>query len=217
MQNKLIPLLQFIKKHKERVALIGMGLGFVIFIGGGVYLQKNSERERELRTTVSPLRVELEKESRQSDDKSGEKKQASQGVAGGNSSRQSYFLKPSPSELLEQLTSLDKLTDAAIDAKYQQMPVLWKVYFFSFEQREDGRSVLLLDVSEDGFGVVIESEAKVTLYPELLDLVPGEIVWVGGKVLAIDRSGTGTIYLKLEQLKMGAEPPFAERPAETTQ
>ncbi len=217
MKNKLILLLGFVQKHKERIALIGMAVSFIVFIAGGVYLQKSGERERQKLTTISRNLVELKKKPKRSSNQGGGENGGnqvngeSQGASKTTGGRQSYFLKPSPEELLEQLENLENLTDAAIDAKYQQMPVLWKVYFFNFQETDDGRSLLYLDVSEDGFGIQIESEVKIIDYPELLDLEAGAIVWVGGKILGVDRSGTGTVVLELEQLKLGPEPPFEEK------
>lgn len=200
MQENLIPVIDIIKKHKERAALIGVAAAFLIFIAGGIYLQKNNKRERETLSVVAPVTVELK--TKQTDD--------SQSATKPLAANTTYFLKPSPEELFEQLAAMENLNADVIDEKISQMPVLWPAYFFALRQGEDGRMVVVLDVSEDGFGVVLESAVDLGLYPQLLDLARGEKIWIGGKILAVDPAGTGTVYLETDQLRIGAEPPFLQ-------
>jgi hypothetical protein len=202
-----ISAIEFIKIHKDRVSLIGLGLAFLVFIGGGIYLQKANEKEKEPLAVVSPLSIEL---------KSAQKEKG-QGTTESTAPHTSYFLKPSPAELLDQLASMENLNDAVIDAKFSHLPVLWPAYFFTLQETEDGGTRMLLDVSEDGFGVVLESEVDLSVYPQLQDLAGGEKLWIGGEILAVDRAGTGTIYLKTDQLRFGEDPPFSPRLQETPQ
>ncbi len=205
MQGNLISVIEFLKKYKERVVLIGVGVAFLFFIAGGLYLQKDTKREREPLAKAPPVRVELKNQQNETGENQAKKTAVDV----------SYFLKPSPEELLEQLASMDNLNAAAVDAKYTQLPVLWPAYFFTLRKSEAGRSILLLDVSEDGFGVVIESEVDPNLYPELGALSIGEKIWIGGKILAVDRAGTGTIYLTTEELSFGADVPFSQTSLDT--
>ncbi len=92
-----------------------------------------------------------------------------------------YFLKPSPDELLEQLASMENLNEDVIDKKFLNLSVLWPAYFFTLRTTDDGRKTLLLDVSEDGFGVVIQSEVDLQLYPKLKELSSGEKFGLAGK------------------------------------
>lgn len=205
MQDNLTAVIEFIKKHKERVALFGLGVAFLIFIVGGIYLQKAKKREIEPLPVPSPKRVELTPDQK-------EKAQRTTEVSATNSS---YFLKPSPEELLEQLASMEHLNEDVIDAKFSNLPVLWPAYFFAVRKAENGRTSVLLDVSEDGFGVVIESEVDLNLYPQLRELVSGTKIWIGGEILTVDRAGTGTIYFKAEQFWFSAEAPFSQTLQET--
>ena len=189
---------EFIKKHKERVALVGLVVGFLLFIGGGLYLQKDARHEREPLVKVPPTRVELKTQ----------KKEIGKERTNSTAANISYFLKPSPEDLLEQLASMENLNADVVDAKYSQLPVLWPAYFFALRKTDGGRNILLLDVSEDGFGVVIESEVDPSLYPELEKLEIGEKMWIGGKILAVDRAGTGTIYISTEELGFGNDAPI---------
>ena len=197
--------IEFINKYKERLALFGLGFAFLVFIVGGIYLQKANKREKETLVVASPKSVKLtigqkEKEQRAPED---------------TATNTTYFLKPSPDELLEQLASMENLNEDVIDSKFSHLPVLWPAYFFTLRETENGPTSVLLDVSEDGFGVVIESEVDLTIYPQLRELGSGEKIWIGGEILAVDRAGTGTIYLKTEQLRFSAEAPFSQNPQET--
>jgi hypothetical protein len=197
----LVIVIEFIKKYKERVALVSVGLAFIFFIAGGIYLQKQNKREKKP-IEVSPIVVDIKSEQKEIGEKSTE-------LIGTNIS---YFIKPSPEELLEQLASMENLNEDVVEAKYSQLPVLWPGYFFAVQQRENNQTSLLLDVSEDGFGVVLESEVDLALYPQLRELERGQKIWIGGKILAIDPAGTGTIYLETEELRFDPEAPFSAKP-----
>lgn len=197
----LIIVIEFIKKNKERVALVAVGLAFIFFIAGGIYLQKKNKQGK-IPIEVSPLVVDVNLEQKEIGKESTE-------LTGTNTS---YFIKPSPEELLEQLASMENLNEDVVEAKYSQLPVLWPGYFFALQQRENNRTSLLLDVSENGFGVVLESEVDLALYPQLRELERGQIIWIGGKILAVDSAGTGTIYLETEELRFDPEAPFSAKP-----
>ncbi|GAB6193770.1 hypothetical protein JCM39068_35210 [Desulfocastanea catecholica] len=180
------------------MALLGVGVAFLIFIGGGIYLQKHKREKVPL--SAAAERVEL---------KTGpEQTQQSQSSTKPPATNTTYFLRPSPEELFEHLAAMENLNADVIDKKISQMPVLWPAYFFALRQRENGQMSVVLDVSKDGFGVVLESAVDPGLYPQLLELARGEKIWIGGKILAVDPAGTGTVYLETDQLRIGAEPPF---------
>jgi hypothetical protein len=205
MQANQISVKEFIKKHKERVSLVGVALAFLLFIGGGIYLQKSNKREKEPPAAFTLISIELKPTQKQKGQRASEPKAA----------KVSYFLKPSAEELLAQLTSMENLNEDVINAKFSHLPVLWQAYFFALQETEDGLTRILLDVSEDGFGVVLESEVDPGSYPQLRELISGEKIWIGGEILAVDRTGTGTIYLKTDQLMFGGEAPFPQTLQET--
>jgi hypothetical protein len=196
---------EFLNQHKDRVSLIGLGLGFIFFITGGIYLQKAKEQEKEPLAVISPVTIKLKTVQQDKEPGATEPKPT----------HTTYFLKPSPSDLLEQLASMENLNENVIDAKFKHLPVLWPAYFFTLQESEDGRTTISLDVSEDGFGVVLESEVDLGVYPQLQDLASGEKIWIGGEILAVDQAGTGTIYLKTDQLRIGDDVPFSPSLQET--
>ncbi len=209
MRDKLTALLGFIKKHKERFALVGMGIAFVIFIGGGMYLQDSRHQEKELQPIDAPVSVDLKTDTQEEGNK--EEVKSSAATTG------TYYLKPSPDELLQQLLSMEHLKPEVIDEKISQLPVLWPTYFFTIRENDDGRKSIVLDVAENGFGVVIESEIDPGLSLKLQELTAGQKVWIGGKVLAVDPAGTGRIYLKSDQFRIGDEGPFLQVPPQKKQ
>ncbi len=161
-------------------------------------MQKHTKREIENLASDSSTSVELK--SQQPSKWQGDTK-----LTGASTT---FFLKPSPDELLEELASMKNLNENVIDKKFLNLSVLWPAYFFTLRTTDDGLKTLLLDVSEDGFGVVIQSEVDLQLYPKLEALTSGAKIWIGGKILAVDPAGTGTIYLKTEQLSIGSEAPL---------
>lgn len=203
MRKKLFSLMEYIKKYKERFALAGLGIAFVVFIGGGMYLQKNNKQEKELQPVAGPVRVELKTSQP-------EKESTETQPTTAASTTTTYFLKPSPDELLQELASMENMKADVIDEKITQMPVLWPAYFFTIRETEDGRKTIVLDVSENGFGVVIESEIDLSLYRQLQELKTGQKMWIGGKIMAVDPEGTGRIYLKSEQFRIGDDAPFLQ-------
>jgi hypothetical protein len=185
--------LEFIKTHKKGVTLVGVILIFTVSIGGGIALQKMRRSGKEFQPEVIPKTVELRLQQKQESKEQTEKAPVSA----------SFFLKPSPDELLQQLTSLENFNDDVVVAKYSGLRVLWPTYFFTLQSTAANKATLVLDVAEDGFGIVIESEVDTSAYPQLRELEPGKKLWIGGEILSVDRSGTGTIYLKTEHLKIG--------------
>ncbi len=199
MQVNFTSVIKILQKHRERISLIGVGLAFLVFIGGGLYLQKNHKREKEPAIVARQMSVEL---------KTPQKDQGKEGTQS-SAPTVTYFLTPSPDELLEQLASMENLNEDVVNEKFSNLSVLWPVYFFTLRPAENGRKRLLLDVSENGFGVVIESEIDPLLYPQLEEMENGKKIWIGGQILAVDPAGTGTIYLKTEQLSIGDKAPLS--------
>lgn len=188
---------QILRKNRERVALVGIGIAFVLFVAGGLYLQKKNKLEKAIE--LSPKTVELD--LRPKGEPSGQAAEPTPATA-------PFFLRPSPSELLQQLASMEHLNENVAGAKVTGLRVLWPVYYYSYQEQGGGKATLLLDVSEDGFGLLVESEVDLSVYQPILDLHAGQKIWIGGEILAVDPSGTGTIYLKAEHLQFNEEEPF---------
>jgi len=197
-------MIDLIKKHSERAALIGLGLAFVVFVGGGIYLQKKNQKEKDAQPRKNLHKVELR--VAQSSPASGGSIDRKNSTAGKVAASNAFFLKPSPEELLEELSSMENLRHDVAQKKFMSLRVLWPVYFFSLNE-SDSTTIVLLDVSEDGFGVQLQSEVNLTLFPEFGNLESGKKLWIGGEIIGVDLSGTGMITLKTEHVNLSAEGP----------
>lgn len=196
----LSPLIRLLKKHKERATLIGLGLGLAVFVGSGIYLQKKNNKDKEAPREAAATKIELQVT---------EKATVGKNTAPSKKTS-SFFFRPSPAELLEQLSGMENLQEDVAQSKFASLPVLWQVFFFNVEQLEGGE-VILLDITEDGFGIQVRGKINSSDYPYLEEVKRGEKIWVAGKILAVDPSGTGTVYLDIELLDFSQERPSAAR------
>jgi hypothetical protein len=196
----LTRLVNFLKKHNERATIAGLGLGLIVFVGLGTYLQKKNSKQKEVPPVKEPTQIVLEvKQDKTSSKKNSTSKKTS-----------SFFLRPSPAELLEQLSSMENLQESVAQSKLKHLRVLWQVYYFSVESVE-GKDSLSLDISEDGFGVEVRGNINSADYPQLKGLKTGDKIWVAGEIEAVDPSGTGTVYLKIELLDFTDDGPAAAK------
>ena len=190
-------LVDFIKRNKERVVLTASALSFVFFIGGGVLLQQLNSKD-DVKKEVLPQKVELEVQDKQQpkdSEKNNKKKKTD-----------SFFLEPSPSQLVESLQEMQNLRPDVAQKKLQSLRVIWPIYFFEIRS-EKGEKTALFDVSGDGFGVEVSASFSDGQFAELEELEPGSKVWVGGEIVGADLAGTGAVYLKLEHLDFSDRPP----------
>lgn len=190
----LSSLIEHIVKYKERAALTGMGLGLLLLIGTGLYLQKSNNPDKTKVPVKEVNKVELEV-----------KKQSSSKSPAKNKS--TFYLRPSAQELLELLATMESLQEEAARRKFENLRVLWPVYFFSMEP-SGAESRLLLDISENGFGAVVTGTVKSEEYPELQAKQPGDRLWVAGEIIGVDPSGTGAIHLDIGLLDFSAKGPM---------
>lgn len=178
----------FFRKYWERIVLLLVTVIFFLFVSIGIYLQGEDKRDSGPVNEMSQKNIEV-KRPEQTEDQSRDTTIAR---------ADAFYLKPLPGELLEQIANLDSLDEKVATGKFSGLPVMWSGYFFSLKKHEDNSTTVQLDVSEDGFGVIIICDADVKEYPEITEIESGKKIWVAGEILAVDPSGTGTIYLKTD-------------------
>ncbi len=178
----------FVVRYKERIILTATAILFAVLVAGGIYLQQKNKKSKEIPEKKIPVKVEI-------------KAAKPQGQSQAKQKPTTFFFKPSPGELLEQLSEMEGFDEKVATRKFARLPVMWPVYFFSLTKRDDQTARLELDVSEDGFGVLVVSEISAGDYPELEGLQAGKKIWVAGEITAVDPAGTGTVYLKLDYLR----------------
>lgn len=179
-------MIEFVRKFRERIALLLITVIFFVFVGIGVFLQSNGKGGPEPGDETSQEKIEVILPEQTE----------SQSPNTVSSRFNSFYLRPLPGELLEQIASLNSLDEKVATGKFSGLPVMWPGYFFSFQQHEDNSITVQLDVSEDGFGVMIICDADIKAYPEITEIGRGKKIWVAGEILSVDPSGTGRIYLK---------------------
>lgn len=185
---------------KGRQSWVWLAVGIVISLVIGVLMFRKGQRP-ESEQPAAPKAVEL-KIGQEKARKDGEKVQQ----------QATFLLRPLPDELLQQVASMENLNSEAAGNKFSGMRVLWPAYYYAHQDAGEGKATLLLDVSEDGFGVLLESEVELAAYPELNTLQVGQKIWIGGEILAVDPAGTGTIQLKTEHLQFNGEQPQPGQP-----
>lgn len=121
----------------------------------------------------------------------------------------SFFLKPSPTELLEKLEGLDYQQFDKETEKLPGLRVMWPAYFFSIKELSGQNAVVVLDVSEDGFGVMLVTEIDLQTYPEILTLKRGQKIWLAAEITGVDPSGTGQFMLTTEFIRFDDYKPAA--------
>ncbi len=190
----------FIKKYKERVAVLSVLFSFLLFIGGGMALQSFNKQKRAKVLEGLPKKVVLQvgegDESRSEEGKS----------TPASSSGSTFFLQPSAQDLVQQLQDMQNLKPAVAQKKLRFLRVLWPVFFFE-SRNEDGKSVAYFDIAEDGFGVVVQAEYSPQKFPEFSGLERGHKLWLGGEIVAVDLAGTGRVELALEYTSFSEDVP----------
>ena len=184
-------MIEFVRKYWERIVLLLVTVIFFVFVGIGIFLQGNGKGDTEPDDETSQEKIEVILPEQTE----------SQSPNSVSSRFTSFYLRPLPGELMEQIANLDSLDEKVATGKFSGLPVMWSVYFFSFQQHEDKSTTVRLDVSEDGFGVMIICDADVKAYPEITEVESGKKMWVAGEILSVDPSGTGTIYLKSDYFR----------------
>lgn len=190
----------WLKKNKEVVTLVAVVVLFLVLMGIGLKWQQNN--------TLMPPEEELVRESvkikidfDQSKLADTEGRKLAQTTA--------FFLKPSPAEVLAEIEKLGSEELPIPQEKFDGLRVLWPAYFFSIQKELPGSVLVVLDVDEDGFGVVIMTHVDPAKFPQIKEIERGTKLWIAGEILAVEPTGTGTIYLRTEYVSFQEEMPDA--------
>jgi hypothetical protein len=105
---------------------------------------------------------------------------------------------PSPAELTHKLEVMDAHERRTEEGRIADLRIIWPLYFFSITKRGQDTATMMLDASEDGFGVIIVTEISLLRYPGVAAALPGDKIWVAGKITEVDTHGTGQIILNAE-------------------
>ncbi len=114
----------------------------------------------------------------------------------------SYFLKPSPGELMEKFA---KLTPHELKQEAQDLPglrIMWPAYYFSSQEGQLGTTTLFLDTLESGFGITIVCDIDSNQYPQIKTIQRGKKIWLAGEIKGINPEGVGEIHIAPEHIKL---------------
>lgn len=106
-----------------------------------------------------------------------------------------FSREPSPDELTRKLEIMDDQERKAEEKKFAELRVVWPLYFFKIIKRGQDTATVMLDASEDGFGVIIVTEINLQRYSGIAVAQPGDRIWVAGQIAEVDTHGTGQIVL----------------------
>ncbi len=181
------------KKKREMIAVVLAMLLILVSIILGLVIRQSNTNGTEENTTGMPERVRMNV-----DPKEGEGDSAQQST---KKTTASFFLKPSPDEVLDIIKELGDADLPVANQKYTGLRVMWPVYFFQILSQEANRVRVLLDVTEDGFGVTIETEIDTGQFPEIMNTERGRKIWVAGEIQGVDITGTGRILMLTEEVR----------------
>lgn len=197
------------KRKQEILAVVGLLLLIVLLVYFGLQTQqKYFGRDQPVVEEKAQDRVKL------SEPEEIEKSAAAEQDSGSRKPVKSFFLTPSPSEIMALVKEIEATEIPVPRERYENLRIIWPTYFFKIIDRGPQTAKVLFDTSEDGFGVNIVSEINHLKYPEILTASPYQKIWLAGQIEGIDPEGTGTIYMQteyvrfreqLEELKLAGE------------
>jgi hypothetical protein len=182
----------WLREKRELIAVVLAMLLILVSIILGLMIRQSNVHETEDSKNVPPERVRMkvdQQEEGQSEQQPRKKTTAS------------FFLKPSPDEVLDIIKELGDADLPVANQKYTGLRVMWPVYFFQILSQELNRARVLLDVTEDGFGVTIETEIDTAQFPEILETERGRKIWIAGEIQGVDITGTGRIVMLTEEVR----------------
>ena len=185
-------ILYWLNEKRDLIVVVLIVLVVLVSMVLGLKMQRNYTVQKRIEEAAAkPKKVRLPSKA------SGQGQQA-----GSNSKpKASFFLKPSPEEVLDVIEKMGEGELPAENQQYTGLRVMWPVYFFEVTGSEAGKANVLLDVSEDGFGVMIQTEIDTARFPDIMDVEQGKKIWIAGEIQGVDRTGTGTIVMTTEEVR----------------
>jgi hypothetical protein len=116
-----------------------------------------------------------------------------------------FSKQPSPGELINKLEMMEVSERRIEEKKLADLQVVWPLFFFSVMKQAEEMVTVMLDASEDGFGVIIITDINLLKNPGIVSAMPGDRIWIAGKIAEIDTQGTGQIVLTAEYVGLTAK------------
>jgi hypothetical protein len=106
-----------------------------------------------------------------------------------------YSLEPSPADLDRRFEAMDSSQRKTEENALKDLKIVWPLYIFSIAKTEPETVRVMLDSSENGFGVIIVTDISLKKYPDIAVAKQGDKIWIAGKIIGVDTHGTGQIAL----------------------
>ncbi len=191
---------QWFKKRQELVIVAG----FMLLVGLLIYLSLNMKQNY-----FNGGEPEGDKAIRERINLTTQSSESAVGESGGKQSEgrpvTTYFLKPSPAEVMSMVKEIVDSELPVPEEKYNNLRIVWPAYFFKVMEQDTVTATVLFDTSQDGFGVNISTDISLVDNPDILTAIPYQKVWLAGEISAIDPDGTGTIYMNTEHVRFREE------------
>lgn len=212
-ERYMIKLPEWFKKKQELIILIS----FILLIGVLIYLGMNMQQSylgggEPAEEVEAAKKVKLAQHGGSGNGDGDGKEEG--GKEQSKPPVNTYFLKPTPAEIMSMVKDLVDSELPVPKEKYENLRIVWPVYFFQVNQQNGEKVEVQFDTSEDGFGVNVISEIDSLKYPEILTATLYQKIWLAGEITGIEASGTGTIFMKTEHVRFREELEEVERAKE---
>ena len=186
--------MDWVKKNRDWLIIIGVfGVFGLLILFTGIFFSGGGKKQAEEPIIEERATIELPTSGQNSEGENINDTELPQTT--------SFFLHPSPGELLEKLESLNYQEFRKETKELPGLRIMWPAYFFSIVKVEDEKAQVMLDASEDGFGVVLLTDIDIVQYPEILQKKQGEKIWLAAEITGVDPTGTGQFFLKTEYVR----------------
>lgn len=186
--------MQWFKKNKDWLITLGVfGVFGILIVLSSMFFSGNDQNLPKEPVVEEEVKIDLpakEQNSLAEDAQNSEK-----------SGTTSFFLRPGPEELLSKLESLSYQDFKKETKELPGLRIMWPAYFFSIVKVEDEKAEVMLDASEDGFGVILITSINIAEYPEILEKKQGEKIWLAAEITGVDPTGTGQFFLSTEYVR----------------
>ena len=192
----------WLKKKQDVLIVAGLLVLMGVLVYIGMNMQKSYLRSNDAEGEKPPEKVRLRSPGKSQSAK--DQAAQGQGQQGGSSST-TYFLAPTPAEVMSMVKEIVDSELPVPKERYENLRIVWPVYFFQIGEQDGEKATVEFDTSADGFGVNIVTEIDSLKYPEILSAEPYQKMWLAGVIEAIDAAGTGTIYMQAEHIRFEEE------------
>ncbi len=201
--------MSWFEKNREWLITVGVLSIFILLLTlSGFYFKKDKNEVVETPKIEDEVEIDLNDENAQTTQNNSQKSSHKQ--------TSSFFLRPSPDELISKLENLDYHEFTKESKDLPGLRIMWPLYFFSVVSTEDEKAQVMFDAKEDGFGVIVVVEINIVQYPQIWSIKRGQKLWIAGEITGVDPEGTGRFFVRAEYVRFSERdtPETSPKPSE---